>query len=138
MGYADKATQREYQRKWIAARRAKRLDGASCAKCGATGWLEVDHIDPKAKISHRVWSWEETRRELELGKCQVLCRKCHQEKTSAERRAGKYTILACHTCRTPFERLKTAVAYGIKRGSRAFYCSRSCQVKAQHADKKRH
>jgi hypothetical protein len=73
--------QREYQRKWCAARRAAYLAGKSCVACGATEELEVDHIDPATKISHNVWSWAEARRKTELAKCQVLCRSCHREKS---------------------------------------------------------
>lgn len=43
--------------------------------------LEVDHIDPDQKISHKVWSWAKPRRDAELAKCQVLCNKCHKNKT---------------------------------------------------------
>ena len=57
-----------------------------CVKCGC--WdldqLEVDHIDPNTKVSHRVWSWSKERRENELAKCQVLCRACHLTKTCGE------------------------------------------------------
>lgn len=80
-----KAAQREYQRQWIAARRAAWLAGKSCATCGATDNLEVDHIDPLKKVTHRVWSWSEKRRQAELAKCQVLCTSCHLDKTLTDR-----------------------------------------------------
>lgn len=50
--------------------------------------MEVDHIDPDSKVSHTVWSWTPKRRELELSKCQVLCRKCHRRKTSMRNEAS--------------------------------------------------
>lgn len=49
--------------------------------CGSYKQLEVDHVDPKTKISHSVWSWSEKRRGEELSKCQVLCSPCHRKKT---------------------------------------------------------
>ncbi len=51
-----------------------------CVKCGSNLRLEVDHINPLEKISHRVWSWREEKRLLELAKCQVLCHICHKDK----------------------------------------------------------
>lgn len=81
MPYADPAQQREYQRQWIAGRRAEWLAGKSCVICGSQEDLQVDHIDPAKKLSHRVWSWSIEKRDAELAKCQVLCRPHHQEKT---------------------------------------------------------
>lgn len=75
-----------FRREWIAA-------NGPCQQCGSSKDLEVDHIDPTTKLSHRVWSWSRVRREAELAKCRVLCGSCHQRKTSAEmgaaHRAGK-------------------------------------------------
>lgn len=65
------------RRDWVAA-------NGPCKECGSKRHLQVDHIDPKKKVDHRIWSWSEDRRETELAKCQVLCRDCHQEKTSLE------------------------------------------------------
>lgn len=84
MPYADLAQQRKYQREWMARRRAEWLAGKSCAICGSTENLEVDHVDPSAKVEHRVWSWTATRREEELAKCQVLCEAHHAEKSLRE------------------------------------------------------
>ena len=76
--------QTEYQRQWIANRRTEFFKDKICAKCGSTDRLELDHINPKKKVSHRIWSWSKERREAELAKCQVLCEKCHQEKTTQQ------------------------------------------------------
>ena len=84
MPYKDKAKQLEYQRKWMAARRAEYFDGKSCVTCGSTESLELDHIDPATKVSHRIWSWSTERREAELAKCQPLCRDCHESKSVRE------------------------------------------------------
>lgn len=76
---------REYMRQWIAKRRADwiALNGP-CAECGSSDSLQVDHVDPATKLSHRVWSWAAERREGELAKCQVLCEPCHVAKTREE------------------------------------------------------
>lgn len=84
MPYADREAQRAYQREWCRRRRLEFLDGRWCVHCGETDTekLEIDHIDPKTKVSHRIWSWSEDRRKAELKKCQVLCHACHETKTS--------------------------------------------------------
>ena len=68
---------RAYQRAWLAARRATWFEDKKCVKCGSTDSLELHHIDPKTKVSHRVWSWAQARSEKELAKCEVLCHECH-------------------------------------------------------------
>jgi hypothetical protein len=87
MRYADRREyMRDYQKKWIARRRAEWFKDKKCVKCGSTDRLEIDHIDPKTKVSHTVWSWAKTRREAELAKCQVLCYEHHLEKTKIDMR----------------------------------------------------
>lgn len=78
---------RRYQNSWISHRRAIAADylGGRCVKCGSDENLEFDHVDPKSKVSHRIWSWSQSRLIVELQKCQLLCRTCHVKKTSAER-----------------------------------------------------
>lgn len=87
MSYKDADRQREYERNWVAARRANWIasQGGCCAKCGSTDRLEVDHIDPATKTCNptRIWSREQAFRDMELAKCQVLCYECHKEKTFA-------------------------------------------------------
>lgn len=83
MGYeGDK--KREYQRDWLSKRRAEgiKLLGGKCVVCGSTEKLEVDHIDAKSKVDHRIWSWSDERRKKELAKCQLLCQKHHGVKTT--------------------------------------------------------
>jgi len=85
MPYSDPARQREYQRVWRQGRWASwASENGPCAQCGSTDRLEVDHIDPSTKVSHRLWSFSLRRRKAELAKCQVLCYKCHKKKTAAE------------------------------------------------------
>lgn len=73
------------RRRYWRNRSAWLAENGPCVKCGASGELDVDHIDPEQKISNRVWSWGKARRLAELAKCQVLCVKCHAEKTAKER-----------------------------------------------------
>jgi 5-methylcytosine-specific restriction endonuclease McrA len=88
MPYEDKDKQREFQRNWVAKRRADWFSNKSCVRCGSQEDLQIDHIDPKTKShllkslhNNAIWSWSEKRREDELAKCQVLCDPCHKEKT---------------------------------------------------------
>lgn len=76
-----KEYRRNYQREWIRARRAAYFSDKSCVICSSTEDLELDHIDPTTKTSHKIWSWSESRRLTELAKCQVLCYLCHKAKT---------------------------------------------------------
>src|SRR5438046_1152099 len=80
MPYRDKAKQRAYQAAWLRERRATWLKGKSCVTCGSVTNLEIDHVDPKAKQSHRVFSWRAERRDAELARTQVLCASCHRRK----------------------------------------------------------
>lgn len=54
-----------------------------CVQCGSSESLEIDHIDPKVKVTNHVWSWSAHRRVEELAKCQVLCVACHRKKSAA-------------------------------------------------------
>jgi 5-methylcytosine-specific restriction endonuclease McrA len=83
MPYKDKEKQKEYQRLWVANRRAEYFKDKFCIVCEGTEKLELDHIDSTTKISHSIWSWSEAKRLNELAKCQVLCNPCHKQKTLA-------------------------------------------------------
>jgi hypothetical protein len=93
MAYADSNEQREYQRRWIAGRRAEYLSDKRCVDCGATEDLELDHRDPAEKISHKIWSWAWPRLLAEAAKCEVRCRTCHEE------RHDKFSVPKCGTRR---------------------------------------
>jgi 5-methylcytosine-specific restriction endonuclease McrA len=82
--YGEK--RKEYEKKWLANRRLEYFKDKKCVKCDSTEDLQLDHIDPKTKISHRIWSWSKKRREEELKKCQPLCKKCHTDKSALENR----------------------------------------------------
>lgn len=86
MPYADKTKQRSYQAEWMRNRRSEWFEGKVCAHCGAKDHLELDHINPDDKVTHRIWSWTKEKREIELAKCQPLCSSCHKVKSSAARK----------------------------------------------------
>lgn len=77
------------QRLWaVSARRAivQQLGGA-CSWCGSRRKLEFDCIRPRGHFHHRMeWSWRLSfyRRELAAGNLQLLCRRCHGEKTAVD------------------------------------------------------
>jgi 5-methylcytosine-specific restriction endonuclease McrA len=85
MPFSNPTKKLEYQREWYAARRLKGIEllGGKCAQCGATEDLELDHIDPATKFTHRIWSYSWVRINEELAKCQLLCVPCHFQKTLA-------------------------------------------------------
>lgn len=85
MPFKDVVAKKEYQRQWYANRRAGFFEGKACVECGDMDNLELDHIDPSQKVSHRIWSWSADRRAEEIAKCQVLCSECHLAKTRSER-----------------------------------------------------
>lgn len=101
------AMERYYKKK------AKMLEflGGKCVKCDSTSNLEIDHIDWKEKkftITNRTnLSWEKLK--LELDKCQLLCEKCHDQKSIDDRREqitgfreqphGTYTRYRFYKCR---------------------------------------
>lgn len=81
----DLGHKRRYQRLRRKLTRAEWLvEHGPCVKCGSKKELQVDHIDPEDKVTHRVWSWSKARREVELAKCQVLCHECHKKKTAKQ------------------------------------------------------
>lgn len=85
MPYVDPDRRREYARDWMAKRRAEWFQAnGPCFDCGTWEDLELDHIDPALKVSHRIWSWAKERREAELAKCVARCRSCHLKKTIKE------------------------------------------------------
>jgi hypothetical protein len=57
--------------------------GGKCISCGCKDNLEFDHIDPSTKSFNISSGYNKTKKELfeELSKCQLLCNKCHLEKT---------------------------------------------------------
>jgi hypothetical protein len=106
MPMKTKELQREFNRKWIAKRRADYFAGKSCAWCRSTEKLVIHHTDPKTKISHAVWSWTKERRAAELEKCIILCETCHVKHHAEEKRRWTHGIAStykkgrrCEDCR---------------------------------------
>jgi len=81
MPFSSVEQKREYQRNWCQKQRLEFFTDKSCVMCGSSDNLELDHIDPDEKVSHRIWSFSLKRRDEELTKCQVLCNTCHKTKT---------------------------------------------------------
>lgn len=81
MPFKDRLKRNEYNKNWISNRRKEFFKNKSCVSCGSIEKLELDHINPEEKISHRIWSWTESKRIEELKKCQILCHLCHKTKT---------------------------------------------------------
>ena len=66
------------------------LLGGKCQSCSTEDNLCIDHIDPHTKsfpIS-KMWSVAYSRFLEELKKCQLLCKRCHREKTKVD---GSYS-----------------------------------------------
>ncbi len=132
MPYRNKNKQREFNRNWIKQRRQVFFNGKICVKCGSESNLHLDHIDRKIKVSHRIWSWREERRNVEIAKCQILCTTCHKFKTQSEF-IKKHGIAAYNTkrCRcvickgimaekTRRRRLKLKLGNGVNGNTTAF------------------
>lgn len=86
MPYADPARQSAYQSEWAKRRRLKWIaEHGPCVDCETWDDLQVDHVDAKTKVTHRVWFWSQMRRDAELAKCAVRCEPCHKRKTAFNR-----------------------------------------------------
>lgn len=58
--------------------------GGKCASCGSADELEFDHIEKNSKAFNLSDRFGRVKRPLllkELSKCQLLCKRCHTEKT---------------------------------------------------------
>jgi len=83
---------KEYMLVYMRERREKRRKyiheklGNKCIKCGSVDNLQFDHIDrfTKKMLMADILSHSLDKLEEELKKCQLLCQKCHTEKTMKE------------------------------------------------------
>ena len=48
-----------------------------CIFCGTTEDIQIHHLDPEAKHTHRIWSYQDKKIRAELAGCIPLCKKCH-------------------------------------------------------------
>ena len=84
---------RAYQREWMRKRREEWLGiHGPCVECGSWEKLEVDHKNRSEKVTNSVWSWSLKRRDVELAKCQVLCKSCHLKKTIRENTTWQHGV----------------------------------------------
>ena len=101
MGYTGEQ-KREYQRKWMLARREKAIEylGGCCVTCGNVEELEFDHVVRELKV-HNISQIMSRKWELlqeELDKCQLLCVECHMEKTIREMNRSPHGTHNRYTC----------------------------------------
>lgn len=108
MGYEGEK-KRTYQLNWITARKRKHLEQLGCCFfCGSHDKIEIHHIDPEVKESHKIWSWSDDRIENELRKCVAMCHECHTRFHQLIKRKalkhGSYSAYRlgcrCSECRT--------------------------------------
>jgi len=68
--------------------------GGKCVECGCTETLEFDHIDPTTKSFNISAGYHKPKKVLEeeLAKCQLLCNKCHVEKSKKDLKFRPKTI----------------------------------------------
>lgn len=86
----DPEINKKYLRERYAAQRQMCFEYKNqynCIRCGSVEELQFDHIDPSTKEIEISALHPRSRLPellLELDKCQVLCRECHQTKTAQE------------------------------------------------------
>ena len=116
---AEHMLRRYHQRRGEALERL----GGKCVACGTPEELEIDHIDPAQKsfgIS-KFWSVSKLKFDKELSKCQLLCKSCHEEKSSNEhgkkRAKGTHGTLSSYKyCKCPeCKAAKAAYMKGYKK-----------------------
>lgn len=118
----SKRTERKNERKAL----LKSLLGGSCVSCGATSNLEFDHVIPEDKSFIIAGNSIELGLERilpELQKCQLLCRKCHREKTNSDIAVGEHGMPSmysnkgcrCDKCRIAWNK------YTRKHSSKYYY-----------------
>lgn len=79
----------EYRRKYYKQRRDEVIAqlGGKCNICGSADSLEIDHIDPFTKsisVSTKLMHMSRARINAELAKCQLLCKRCHAQKSRSD------------------------------------------------------
>lgn len=85
----DRDIYNTYMRKYMLKRYHSRRQhaiaflGGKCVRCGDTDNLQFDHVDKSKKTFpiSELWSIAENKFFEELEKCQILCGRCHREKS---------------------------------------------------------
>lgn len=84
----EKRDRTKYYKEYMSRRRKERREmaikllGGQCVRCGSTEALQFDHIDPTEKSFPLSGCDVSLVRFLEeVKKCQLLCQKCHSDKT---------------------------------------------------------
>jgi len=80
MPYRTKEEHNAWRRRVYKQRREEFFADKCCIDCGSGIFLEIDHVDPKTKVTHRIWLHAKERREQELQKCVVRCQSCHKNR----------------------------------------------------------
>lgn len=87
MAYKNKLEQRAYQLNYVTAKRRKYIEQLGCCFfCGSHDDIQIHHLNPDEKESHRIWSWSDERIENELRKCIAICESCHTKYHQLQRR----------------------------------------------------
>tara|TARA_B100001250_G_scaffold27820_1_gene22890 strand:+ start:216 stop:1094 length:879 start_codon:yes stop_codon:yes gene_type:complete len=83
----------EYNKEWTRNRKnlIKEKMGGKCVICGATENLQFDHINPLEKSYNISTNFFRQDVDEELAKCQLLCSRCHLEKTKNDWSSGVLT-----------------------------------------------
>jgi hypothetical protein len=79
VGSSERRSSLHYRCSLPARRRREWFDAnGPCTRCASWENLHLHHRDPSQKVSHKVWSWRDERRVVELAKCEVVCASCHR------------------------------------------------------------
>lgn len=82
------------------ARRAHAYEvlGGKCVRCGSTKNLHLDHKDKYLKDFNitAYWSYSIEKFDVELSKCQLLCKPCHKIKSDEDQDWGALGYGATH------------------------------------------
>lgn len=91
-----KIVSRQIQRRKDLLIEAKEKLGGCCVSCGTKHDLEFDHIDDSIKSENVGNAVRHTRSTFwkEVNKCQLMCKECHQKKTTAQKRAKQKAWLS--------------------------------------------
>lgn len=104
----------EYLKKRYYTRRKQAISylGGKCVRCASDRRLELDHIDKTTKEFDigKFWGTGLDRFWKEVAKCQLLCKRCHMDKTNVENgkklavgthgTVSSYRYCKCESCRS--------------------------------------